>query len=114
MNSLIALITSFLRSSFSLIFFLLFQNSFYMLCSWLSFKGYGFSNIFDIIFIFLEDFAMPLVIHGLKEFRTFTFIFILGKESSSRNVKVLRNSLQTRFESLDVFKLFQLFPVVAI
>ena len=43
---------SFLSSSFSLIFFLLFQKGFYMFCTWLSFEGCGLSNIFCIIFVF--------------------------------------------------------------
>ena len=49
---------------------------------------------------------MPLVIHGLKG--AFTFIFTLGKQSPSRDIKVSRNSLKARFESLDVFNVSRL------
>ena len=51
---------------------------------------------------------MPLVIHGLKGYRAFTFIFTLGKQSPSRDIKVSRNSLKARFESLDVFNVSRL------
>ena len=51
---------------------------------------------------------MPLVIHGLKGYRAFAFIFTLGKQSSSRDIKVSRNSLIARFESLDVFNVSRL------
>ena len=45
-----------------------------------TFLGLRFFRYFSYSFcFFLEDFAMPLVIHGLKEFRAFTVIFILGK-----------------------------------
>ena len=51
---------------------------------------------------------MPLVIRGLKGYRAFTFIFTLGKQSLSRDIKVSRNSLKARFESLDVFNVSRL------
>ena len=65
-----------------------------MFCTRLSFEGCDFSNVFRIIlFVFFEEIAVPLVIRGLKEFRAFTFIFTLRKQSSYRDVKVSRNSL---------------------
>ena len=40
-----------------------------------------------------EDFTMHLIMHDLKEFRAFTFVFTLRKQSPYRDVKVSRNSL---------------------